>query len=252
MLMTEHGQILKSILLALGHVSMSCKRNLIARFALMMIISYCYFSFNAHAQVEGIQYHWEKSIDKQGVRVFSSKVSGSAYRAVKAEMLIDGEVSNLVAMLEDTDNCSNWASLCKEALVVKEISETEYFVYILNAVTFPVADRDLLAHITWSQDSSSGKLTMNSEAISPHAGIDVPKKRGVVRLEKALTQWHFTSQANGKVLVQSYAHIDPNGAVPAWIVNMLSMRAPYQSMMKVRKIIQSGMYDNVVTKLKLM
>lgn len=228
---------------------MSFERNLIARFVLIVLLSCSGFSFNAYGQVEGIQYQWEKSIDKQGIRVFSSKVSGSAYRAVKAEMLIEGEVNSLVAMLEDTDNCSNWASLCKEASVIKKISKDEYLVYILNAVTFPVSDRDLIAHITWDKDPSSGRVTMNSQAIASDSGVS--KKTGVVRLKKASTQWHFTPQVNGQVLVQSYAHIDPNGAVPAWIVNMLSKRAPFRSMMKVREIIQSGEYDNTQTHLSI-
>lgn len=208
-----------------------------------------FFPFMALSQVEGVNYQWQKTVDKAGIQVFSSPIEGSKFRAVRSQMKIKTQVSSLVALLEDTENCSNWASLCKEVSLVKEVTKQEYFIYILNAVIFPISDRDLIAHVSWVKDPSTGKVTMNSRAVEYSQGV--PKRKGVVRLDYALTQWSFTPQADGFVLVESYAHIDPNGSIPAWIVNRMSRTAPFRSMQKIRNIMQTDVYTNKAINLPL-
>ncbi|MGH1427355.1 MAG: START domain-containing protein [Arenicella sp.] len=198
------------------------------------------FIVYAPALADDTHYQWKEVLNKNGIQVFSGIAPGSPYRAAKAQMTIKGSISSLVAMLEDIKNCSNWASLCKEVAVIERLPNNESILYILNEVTFPVADRELVAHISWAYDASSGRVTMSSEAIGYPK---IPVRPSTVRLRNALTQWHFTPKPNGKVLVESFAHIDPNGPIPAWIVNMLSKRAPYRSMEKIKEIIESGQYS---------
>ena len=73
----------------------------------------------------------------------------------------------------------------------------------------------------------------------------MPKTKGVIRVENAISEWHFTPQDNNTVLVEHYAHIDPNGVIPAWLLNRLSVSAPYKTMKRMRKIVESGKYDGV-------
>lgn len=223
------------------------REHMIKTFFILIMLCNIFLTSLSFSQVIGVSYDWRKTVDKEGIQVFSSKVQNSKFRAVRAQMMIRGEISNLVALFEDTENCSNWASLCKEVSLVKTIANDGYFVYVLNAVTFPVADRDLIMKITWHKDVTTGKLTMNSQAVENYQGV--PKKNGVVRINYAITQWHFTPQPNGYVLVESFTHVDPNGAAPAWIVNTMSKNAPFRSMKKIRKIIQSGKYNNATLNL---
>lgn len=219
--------------------------NILFRFFIIML--FLTLPLIGNTQIKGVDYQWTKRFEKDGIEVFNSKVPGSAFIAVRGKAIIQGNIKSLVALLEDIENCSNWASLCKKVSLVKYVSRTEYFVYILNAVTFPIADRDLIAHITWNVDPETKKVTMYSEATKQINSVAKPN--GVVRLDYAITQWSFTPLSGERVLVENYAHVDPNGAIPSWIINRLSKRAPYRSILKIRKSIEAGEYDNKPTHL---
>lgn len=189
------------------------------------------------AQVEGVEYSWEDKRDKKGILIQTSAVKGSPFKAVRGEMAVQASVSSLVALVEDLDVCPEWSAFCKEARLEKRISPTESYAYIYNDIPFPVSDRDVYTHIVWTQDAETGKVTMTS--IASEGGT---AKSKAVRLENAISQWHFTPNGDGTTKVENFAHIDPNGPTPAWITNMMLVDAPYESMTEMRKIVESGGY----------
>jgi hypothetical protein len=199
-------------------------------------------TFSANAQREDVEYNWEEKKNKDGISISISKVEGSKFKAVRGVMTIKGTAKALVAMVEDLPACSKWASLCKESRIEKRISDTENYVYVYNDIPFPVADRDVYTRVVWKQDELSGKVSMTSMASTDEDST--PKKKGVIRIKDAMSQWHFTPKSDGMVLVENFAHIDPGGATPAWLTNVLLIDSPFKTMSKMRKIIESGEYAN--------
>ena len=188
------------------------------------------------AQSADVEYNWEEKRNRSGIAIYTSEVEGSPYRAVRGAMFVKGSIHSLVALIEDYEVCPEWAALCKEARVVERVSPTETYAYFYNDVPFPVSDRDAYTHIRWTLDES-GRVTMTS--IAQEGGVPESK---AVRLKDAITQWHFSDQGDGTVLVENFAHIDPNGPTPAWITNMLLIDSPYESMRDMRKLIEAGEY----------
>lgn len=195
---------------------------------------------NAHTQMADVNYEWQLKRDKNGVQVFTSKVPGSKYKAVRAVATLSGKASSAIALVLDSKACPEWAELCKLSERVKVISPREFYIYTYNDLPFPVKDRDAVTHVIWSQDSQTGRISMTSTVTD---GYREPVKKAI-RLEQAVAQWHFTQTDNGTVLVESFAHIDPNGATPAWLTNMLLVDSPYKTIMNMREIVESGRYDD--------
>ncbi|MFQ3247500.1 MAG: hypothetical protein ACI9SP_004157 [Arenicella sp.] len=210
------------------------------KFTVLVVIATFILPTLASAQVDGVSYSWEEKKNKEGVVIQTSPVANSNFRAVRGEMLVKASVSSLVALVEDMKNCPNWADLCKEARVEKRISETESYAYIYNDIPFPVTDRDVYAHVVWTHDLESKKVTMTSVA----AEGGTPESKAV-RIQKAISQWHFTPNSDGTVKVENFAHIDPNGPTPAWVTNMMLVSSPYKSMSKMREIVEAGDYADV-------
>ncbi|MFT6100012.1 MAG: hypothetical protein ACJAYF_002563 [Arenicella sp.] len=191
----------------------------------------------AFAQIENIEYKWEEKRNKNGIVIQTSNVAGSSFRAVRGEMTVTGSIASLVALVEDMKSCPKWADLCREARVEKRVSATESYAYVYNDIPFPVSDRDVYTHVVWTQDPVTKRLTMTSTATSG----GTPKSKAV-RIENAVSQWHFSTNQDGTITVESFAHIDPNGPTPAWLTNMMLVDSPYKSMTKMRNIIESGGY----------
>ncbi len=181
---------------------------------------------------------WKLKRDRNGIQVFLSKVPGSRFRAVMSVMEFQAKPRELAALVMDLDNCPKWVAMCKSAKIVERISASESVVYSVNDAPFPVRDRDIVAHVTWYYDQASGKISMRSSA-KPNG---LPKKKGAIRVQYASSEWHFTPKGDDRVLVESYAHVDPNGKVPAWLINLLIVESPYKTMKNMRKLILKGDY----------
>jgi len=203
-----------------------------AQLSLVLLISAKVF-----AQVDGVEYDWELKRDKVGIKVFTSPVKGSKYKAVRAEMQVKASVNSLVGLVFDSAACPKWADLCKEQRLVEAVSPSELYVYVYNDIPFPVKDRDVLAHLVWEYDSAKKKVTMSSTAT-----VGRLDKTKAVRIENAVANWHFTALGDGETLVENFAHIDPNGPTPAWVTNLLLVDSPFKTLKRMRKIVESGKY----------
>jgi len=193
---------------------------------------------SAYAQLPNIDYQWKEKRNKDGIAILTSKVPGSKYKAVRGVMVVESSLMSLVALVRDSASCSKWANLCKTSHVHESISATENYIYNYNNLPFPIVDRDSLNHVIWEQNSETLKVTMTSRAT-----VGILPKTKAIRIEKSLSQWHFSPHGKGKVLVELFAHIHPNGPTPAWITNSALITSPFKTMKNMRRIVESGDYD---------
>lgn len=184
---------------------------------------------------------WRLEKDSDGISVWTRAVEGSKHRAVRARMVVDTPIMELVALVRDTDACPDWAEFCAASHVHESVSDVEAYIYTLNDMPWPVTDRDALSHVLWTVDASTGAVRMDAVATD---GRLAPKK-GAVRLTDASTYWTFTPTEDG-VLVETAAHVDPAGPVPAWITNRLLVDAPMRTMQRLRDVAATGRYAEVV------
>lgn len=209
----------------------------------LMVLSFPLF---ASAQVNGVEYQWQEKKNKSGILIFTSSVKGSSFKAVRGEMIVKASVSSLVALIEDMPACSDWAAMCKESRLEKRVSDTESYAYVYNDIPFPVSDRDVYTHVVWTKNPDTQRISMTSTATKG----GTPKTKAV-RIEEAVSQWHFTQNEDGNTKVENFGHINPNGPTPAWLTNLMLVDSPFKTMKKMRKVVESGRYaDTPVTFLK--
>lgn len=181
---------------------------------------------------------WRLEKDTDGIEVWTRAVEGSRHRAVKARMIVPTPIPELVAIIRDTEACSEWAQFCAESHIHESLSPAEAYIYTLNDMPWPVGDRDALTHVVWSTDETDGSVRMVASATE---GILEPR-RGRVRLTDARSNWILSPTEDGMTEVVSEAHVDPAGPVPAWITNMLLVDAPFQTMARLRDLGATGRY----------
>jgi len=211
----------------------------VIQFFSITLLSICFSIVQAQENEDWRDYQWQQKKDDDGIKIYTANVKKSRYDAVYGSMIVKAPVNNLVALVKDPQACSQWADLCKESRVEKKISELEYFVYTYNDVPFPVTDRDIVAKVNWTQTSSTLAVVMTAE---PIAGI--VEKTNAVRIEEADSRWYFTPLQNGKTKVETFAHVNPNGPMPAWLINMLIVSSPFKTMKGMRNIVEGGAYAN--------
>lgn len=184
---------------------------------------------------------WQLRKDKAGIQVYTKSVDGSPYDAVRAVTRVDNiRLMSLVALLEDVAACQDWSDQCVESTVRKRISDTEAYVYTHNDLPFPVKDRDVLAHVVWSQNSDDLEVVMSSQATT---GL-MDRVKGRIRLTEAKTSWRFKPLESGLVEVSNEAHINPGSSLPGWMTNMLLVDTPYETIKSFVEEAAKPKYQN--------
>ena len=181
---------------------------------------------------------WRLDRERDDIRIYTRAVPGSRFRAVRALMLTEYSMAQLVALIRDTAACPEWANLCKSSRVVDTLSETELFIYTRNKLPWPISDRDAVAHVLWTVEDDGQVVRMSATATEGR----VPEVRGVTRLREAVTGWIFRRQPDGKIEVETHAHVDPAGPMPAWIINRLLLDAPHKTLLGMRRVLDEGRY----------
>mgnify|MGYP005644075015 CR=1 FL=1 len=183
--------------------------------------------------------NWNLKRDRDSVQVYTRNVDGSPYDAIRATTIMENiRLSSLVALIMDVEACPNWADRCAESSIHEYISETEQMIYSLNDLPFPVKNRDVLTHTKWSQDPETYAVYLISNATN---GI-IEEVKGTLRLTEASVSWHFLPQEDGSIQVVNEAHINPGSALPGWIINMLLVETPFETMKAFREEVTSPKY----------
>ena len=137
---------------------------------------------------------WKLRRDREGIQVYTRSVAGSPFDAVRATAVVETvRLTSLVALIQDAEACPEWADRCAESYLIEQLSENESLIYTHSDMPFPVKDRDVVVHVSWSQDPVTLEVMMNSVAITGR----IDEVRGRLRLTDARAIWRFTPLPSG-------------------------------------------------------
>jgi hypothetical protein len=186
------------------------------------------------------QTDWKLSTENDGIKIYTSLVPGSKIKAVKVECDFAATASQFVTVLLDIKGSPEWLYHTKSCTVIKQVSPSELYYYSEVSLPWPAENRDFVSHLTVTQDAATKLITIDGPAVP---GI-VPHKDGIVRVEHSGSVWLVSPLANGHVSVNYTLHVDPGGALPAWLVNMFAAEGPVQIFKKLKLQLQKPQYKN--------
>jgi hypothetical protein len=205
-----------------------------------LLVAMFMYTTSAVASDVHVDDSWQLKRDKQDVKIYTRAVKGSAYKEVMGATFINTRLSSLVALIQDTKACPEWADLCKRSTIHESISATEHYIYTLNDLPWPVTSRDVLSHVTWQQNPVNLQVIMHSQATS---GL-LEENKGIVRLTEAKASWTFTPLANGVIEITTVAHINPAGPLPGWMTNLFLIDSPFKTLVNLKHAVNQSKYPH--------
>ena len=186
------------------------------------------------------QNEWKLKTDKEGIKIYTSPVLNSKVKALKVECNFQATLSQLVNVLMDVKTCTEWVYHTKSITLLKQVSPSELYYYSEVSLPWPAENRDFVAHLTVSQDAETHAVTVDGPAVP---GM-VPLKDGIVRIQQSKGKWVITPIGKDEVKVEYTLQVDPAGAIPAWLVNLVSSEGPMQSFKALRQQLKKPVYKN--------
>jgi hypothetical protein len=180
------------------------------------------------------QYDWKLEKQKNGISVYLSDVSWSAYKSVKVECTLPGTYSKLIALLSNVAEFNKWIYNTKSTWLIKKNTPHDFIYYSETHMPWPLTNRDAIIHMQIKTDSLPKFLVIT--------GVDepdlLPRFISRVRVTKYKANWRVTMPTPQTIKISYILELDPGGSIPASIANSFADKGPM------------GTFTNLAEKLK--
>jgi hypothetical protein len=192
-----------------------------------------------HAEDSGSN-QWTQRKEKDGITIYARPVTGSKYQEFKGVVELDATQASALALLDDVSVCAQWLNRCESSVVLDQLDDQQRYVYQISALPFPAAGRDAIFHATViQQDADNIRVELESQP-------DYIKETKYVRIRVAEGHYLLTKLAENKIRLTWEQHIDPAGALPAFMVNSLLTDLPFKSLAKFRELVLTDKYRDAI------
>jgi len=186
---------------------------------------------------------WKSIETKKGIEIFSRKINGLEFNEYRGVTQIKTTLASLVVLLEDTLEYTSWLHFCKDARIIKNINNTEsylYFVYEISTIT-----RDMILYTCIFKNSRTDTIFIKLNNKSFNTTLPFIKQSKFKHISKLATLWMFILQDNGfiKVIYQNYVDPTPMDFFVKWKVNSKVKELTFKTLDKLRNKVKEEKYS---------
>jgi len=178
--------------------------------------------------------NWSLKKDQDSIQVYTAHAEGSKFKRIRADFTIRATREKLFDKLLNADRYVDWQYNTLHSRVLERVSPREIIYYNEVDAPWPVANRDLVIRLKIEETPSEPSFRILTWSEPGSVAI----KDGVIRVPSSKGEWRVTDSGNGKLQVRFEMQIDPGGDVPAWLVNLTSSLAPYQTFLNLKKMLE--------------
>lgn len=173
---------------------------------------------------------WELDKNKNGIKVYTRIKENSSFKSFKAVMTVDASTSEILKILQNTNNYTNWYGYTKTSKLLKQEKNIQYN-YVETIFPWPFRNRDMVYKMT------TNKFNKNAIKISLQ-GIPnyMLEKKGIVRMKKA-KGYILLQPSDNKTEIIYVFHSEPGDNIPAWMANNSIAKLPFKTMSGLQKIL---------------
>ncbi|MDH5737743.1 MAG: START domain-containing protein [Gammaproteobacteria bacterium] len=202
------------------------------------------FSLDSSAQ-EVTDWILKKEADE--IKVYTRRHGNSPYLEFKGEVIIDAPFVSVLALLDDVEACEEWVHRCKMGKTLAEVrtpDEYDRVIYQITQLPFPLKNRDAIykATVTWGKDNQSAYIQLMSMP-------DYIEGTDFVRIRESSGSYEAIMLNKSQVKLTWMHWVDPEGILPAFIVNSLSVSIPFQSLKRFREKVKEEKYQGLTLNL---
>jgi len=212
-----------------------CPGTFFRKLILMLSGAFCFIHVSAQKAEAG----WQLKKAENGVTVYTRNAENSAYKELKATVVVKTSLSSIVSLLNDWDTYPQWVYRCGKSSTVKRISETELIHYQTVEAPWPVDSRDFVVNVKLVQDALTKVITITSTS-KPDLSPKVPS---YVRIIEFKASWTLIPLKDGNVQAVYQLLVNPGGYVPAWLVNLAVVDGPYETTLHFKDWVMKDKYQ---------
>lgn len=175
---------------------------------------------------------WEQIDDAHGIKVYKKDVAGSKLHAFRGVGIVDAPMEKIIWVLRDNDHRTEWVDRLKKSIILEQKGEYEFVVYQHFGSPAVISDRDFVYRAkAFSRKDGTAVLDIQS--------VTHPKAPPTVGVRGELKYSSYVlTRVGEKTLVDVSVSLDPKGALPGWIVNMVQKSWPMNTLKALREHVK--------------
>ena len=185
---------------------------------------------------------WDFQKETEGIKAYNSTVSNSKFKEYRIEAEIEGTLESMVTVLQDMDIYLDIFPDHKEATVIHSDGKTHFEIFLHTKTPFPVKDRFSYSQSEYTYDPATSTVTIDVECID-NEFLRKQEDRGIL-VTDCKGWWKIKDMKNGKLGITHQFYANPEGMVPAWLINKRTVDSPIRSIKTIRKFIKKKAYQN--------
>lgn len=182
---------------------------------------------------------WEVALNEEGIKVSTREVPGSSYEEYKGVTTVPASAASVMAIFTDPGANQEWLHGCSKLETIENSGFHSQTLYQVFDFPWPATDRDFVIDFDIRQTGE------NEFFMAMHDRSDkVSKKIDRVRAKMASGYYEIRQVSTDKTEVVMAQHVEPNGDLPAWMVNSLITDTPFHSLKNLRDMVTRETYSN--------
>lgn len=178
--------------------------------------------------------NWNFVKEKDGIKIYTRDEPNTNIKSFRGVMEINSTMKRVTNLVGNVHNSEWWDENVKDLKVIYFEENKVFRYYLRYDVPWPLSDRDLCVEARVTDDPVTGKREIMARPL-PNL---VPEKPGIVRIRNYWQRWTIQPLKNGKIRLTLEGSVDPAGAIPAWIYNMVITDTPLRVLGGVKNRVE--------------
>lgn len=175
---------------------------------------------------------WQLKHDADGIKVFTRHYQNTDLTEFKAVTYVDAKISSLISVINDPEDAVELFASINSIKNLKTINDREWISHAILDTPFPFDNRDMIVHTKLEKDATTKKVYLYLDGQPKF----IPEIEDLIRIPFVKGFWEFEQMPAGKVKVTYQNVSDPGGMIPHWLLAMVTVHAPYQTLLNLKKL----------------
>jgi len=165
---------------------------------------------------------WEFVKEKDGVKIYSRQEPGRNLKSFKGVTEIKESAEKVFARIEDVNHTEWWDKNLSQIKVLLYEKNKRAQYHIVYATPWPIKSRDLYADVTVNINQVTGERKISAV---PLIGAP-PQSKEFIRIKDYRQEWTVIPVNNYLTHVELEFYVDPDDKLPEWLLNMVFIESP--------------------------
>ena len=173
------------------------------------------------------------SINKEGIRVYVTKLDTTVFKEYKAVMTVKAPIDSVSKVILDVDKVKTWNFKTQNSQLLKKISDSSWVFYMAHHWGWPIQDRDHVSKATLIKKRDEQIITL-----VPYNNY-LKERKDYIRLKNFKGYWHLKKIDDNQTLVVQQIYGNPEGDIPPFMVNLIVSKGPFDTFKALRNRLEN-------------